>query len=70
MSLGQFEEARLFTTNAERERWETQATLFSVIVSLDFLERAYVRGSVPETESVVLSPTLDSAAGWTMNKGN
>lgn len=52
MSIGQFEEARLFTTNAERERWETQATLFSVIVSLDFLERAYVRGAVPESEYV------------------
>lgn len=54
MAISQFEEARLFTTNAERERWETQATLFSVIVSLDYLERAYVRGSVPESEYAVV----------------
>jgi hypothetical protein len=49
------EEARLYTTNAERERYETQATLFGIIVALDYLEKAYVRDSVSSTESARLS---------------
>lgn len=44
------EEARLYTTNAEREKYESQATLFGVIVALDYLERAYVRDSIPASE--------------------
>lgn len=40
------EEVRLYTTNAERERTENLATLYSIIVSLEYLERAYVRDSV------------------------
>ncbi|WVR08552.1 hypothetical protein IAU60_005607 [Kwoniella sp. DSM 27419] len=40
------EEVRLWTTNAEREKTENLATLYSIIVSLDYLERAYVRDSV------------------------
>ncbi|KIJ30736.1 hypothetical protein M422DRAFT_36448 [Sphaerobolus stellatus SS14] len=44
------EEARLYTTNAEREKYESQAALFGVIVALDYLERAYVRDSIPASE--------------------
>jgi ESCRT-I complex subunit VPS28 len=44
------EEVRLYTTNAEREKYESQATLFGVIVALDYLERAYVRDSIPASE--------------------
>ncbi len=44
------EEARLYSTNAERERYGMLATLFGVIVALDYLERAYVRDSVPAAE--------------------
>lgn len=44
------EEARLYTSNAERERYGLLATLFGIIVSLDYLERAYVRDSVPAAE--------------------
>ncbi|EJT51260.1 vacuolar protein sorting-associated protein 28 [Trichosporon asahii var. asahii CBS 8904] len=40
------EEAKLYTTNQEREQVENLATLYSIIVSLDYLERAYVRDSV------------------------
>ena len=32
--INPYEEARLYTTNAERERWEGLATLFGIIVSL------------------------------------
>ena len=44
------EEVRLYHTNAEREKVENLATLFSIIVSLEYLERAYVRDSVSGKE--------------------
>jgi ESCRT-I complex subunit VPS28 len=46
------EEVRLYTTNAEREKTENLATLYSIIVSLEYLERAYVRDSVTGRECV------------------
>lgn len=48
--INPYEETRLYTSNAERERWESMATLFSIIVSLDALERAYMRESVSEAQ--------------------
>jgi hypothetical protein len=50
------EEARLYTTNAEREKYESLATLYGIIVALDYLERAYVRDSVTAAECVVYIP--------------
>jgi len=47
------EEARLYTTNAERERYESLATLYGIVVALDYLERAYVRDSVTAAECVI-----------------
>ena len=47
------EEVRLYTTNTERERTENLATLYSIIVSLEYLERAYVRDSVTGKEWVI-----------------
>lgn len=46
------EEVRLYTTSGEREKTENLATLYSIIVSLEYLERAYVRDSVTGKESV------------------
>ena len=46
------EEARLYTTNAEREKFESLATLYGIVVALDYLERAYVRDSVTAAECV------------------
>lgn len=46
------EEVRLYTTNTEREKTENLATLYSIIVSLEYLERAYVRDSVSGKEYV------------------
>ncbi|KAL7409444.1 vacuolar protein sorting-associated [Mrakia frigida] len=46
MSINLDEELRLYTTPAERELYDSLATLFSIVVSLDYLERAYVRDSV------------------------
>jgi hypothetical protein len=47
------EEVRLYSTNAEREKYSTLATLFGIIISLDYLERAYVRDSITAAECVL-----------------
>lgn len=52
------EEVRLFTTNAEREKYGLLATLYGIIVSLDYLERAYVRDSVTAAEYATISSTV------------
>ena len=44
------EEVRLYTTNAEREKYGLLATLFGIIVALEYLERAYVRDSITTAE--------------------
>ncbi|KAF8159253.1 vacuolar protein sorting-associated protein 28 [Crassisporium funariophilum] len=44
------EEVRLYNTNAEREKYNTLANLFGIIISLDYLERAYVRDSITAAE--------------------
>jgi VPS28 protein len=53
-SLSLDEEARLYTTNAEREKYESLATLYGIVVTLDYLERAYVRDSVTAAECVLI----------------
>jgi ESCRT-I complex subunit VPS28 len=61
------EEVRLYTTAAERERTENLATLYSIIVSLEYLERAYVRDSVTGKEYVYVSvydSWLADVDGW------
>jgi ESCRT-I complex subunit VPS28 len=55
------EEVRPYTTSAEREKTENLATLYSIIVSLEYLERAYVRDSVTGKEWVCL---LSQGQGW------
>ncbi|KAJ7049152.1 vacuolar protein sorting-associated protein 28 [Mycena amicta] len=50
MSLSLDEEVRLYTTNADRERYNLLATLFGIVVALDYLERAYVRDSITSAE--------------------
>ena len=47
------EEVRLWSTNAEREKYESLATLYGIIVALDYLERAYVRDSVTASQYVL-----------------
>ncbi|KAG9318929.1 vacuolar protein sorting-associated [Chiua virens] len=44
------EEVRLYATNAEREKYSLLATLFGIIVALDYLERAYVRDALTAAE--------------------
>ena len=50
MTLSLDEEVRLYATNTEREKYESLATLYGIILSLDYLERAYVRDAVPASE--------------------
>lgn len=47
-------EVRLATTNSDRERFDELATLYGLIVSLDYLERAYVRDSIDSAQCVSL----------------
>jgi ESCRT-I complex subunit VPS28 len=44
------EEVRLYSNNAEREKYNNLATLFGIIVALDYLERAFVRDSITAAE--------------------
>jgi ESCRT-I complex subunit VPS28 len=53
------EEVRLYSTNAEREKYSTLATLFGIIIALDYLERAYVRDSITAAECVFLGFLVD-----------
>ncbi|KAL9713359.1 Vacuolar protein-sorting-associated protein 28 [Leucoagaricus gongylophorus] len=46
------EEVRLYTNNMEREKYNLLATLFGIIVSLEYLERAYVRDSITAAEDI------------------
>lgn len=41
---------KLYSTTSERDRFENLATLFGIIQSLDYLERAYVRDSISQTQ--------------------
>lgn len=46
------EEVRLYTNNADREKYNLLATLFGITVALDYLERAFVRDSITAAEYV------------------
>lgn len=44
------EEVKLFTTTAERDLYESLAEVYSIIVTLDALEKAFLKDSIPEAE--------------------
>ena len=56
------EEVRLYTNNMEREKYNLLATLFGIIVSLEYLERAYVRDSITAAEWTALSSAAKNIA--------
>ncbi|KAG6828904.1 hypothetical protein H0H92_006355 [Tricholoma furcatifolium] len=67
MALSMDEEVRLYSTNAEREKYNNLATLFGIIVALDYLERAFVRDSitaadVPSIEEFMTRYRMDNPA--------
>ncbi|AOW00852.1 vps28 protein [Yarrowia lipolytica] len=44
------EEVRLYSSPKERERYENLAELYSIIVSLDYLEKAFLKDSVSQQD--------------------
>ncbi|KAG5361915.1 Vacuolar protein sorting-associated protein 28 [Yarrowia sp. C11] len=44
------EEVRLYSSPKERERYENLAELYSIVVSLDYLEKAFLKDSVSQQE--------------------
>lgn len=58
LSLSLDEEVRLYTTNADREKFNLLATLFGIVVALDYLERAYVRDSITAAEYVLVDADM------------
>lgn len=46
------QEVQLPTTKASNDRFDHLSTLYGVIVSLDYLERAYIRDSITQEQCV------------------
>ena len=41
---------KLSTTTAERDLYDSLAEIYSIIITLDGLEKAYIKDSIPEAE--------------------
>ncbi|KAL8709666.1 MAG: hypothetical protein Q9220_005606 [cf. Caloplaca sp. 1 TL-2023] len=52
------EEVKLSTTAAERDLYDSLAEIYSIIITLDGLEKAYIRDSIPENEYTELCSRL------------
>ncbi|KAI4198721.1 MAG: hypothetical protein LQ350_005105 [Teloschistes chrysophthalmus] len=52
------EEVKLSTTAAERDLYDSLAEVYSIIITLDGLEKAYIRDSIPENEYTELCNRL------------
>ncbi|KAI4171365.1 MAG: hypothetical protein LQ343_004321 [Gyalolechia ehrenbergii] len=52
------EEVKLSTTAAERDLYDSLAEIYSIVVTLDGLEKAYIRDSMPENEYTELCSRL------------
>ena len=48
MNLNQ--EVKLSSTAAERDLYDSLAEIYSIIITLDGLEKAYIKDSIPEAE--------------------
>lgn len=44
------EELRLYKTSSEREKWETLADLYAIFVTVEHLEKAYIRDAIKPNE--------------------
>lgn len=44
------EEVKLYNTSAERDLYESLAEIYSIIVTLDAIERAYIKDSITESD--------------------
>lgn len=52
------EEVKLSTTAAARDLYDSLAEVYSIIITLDGLEKAYIRDSIPETQYTELCSRL------------
>lgn len=48
--LNPYIEAQLYTTPSAREKWDASANLYSLLLCLDALERAYVNQAIDERQ--------------------
>jgi hypothetical protein len=46
---------RLYENNRERERWETLADIYSLFVTVEHLEKAYIRDAIPADAYAIFS---------------
>lgn len=53
-----FQEVKLSETAAERDLYDSLAEIYSIIITLDGLEKAYIKDSVPEAEYTELCNRL------------
>lgn len=53
-----YQEVKLSTTAAQRDLYDSLAEIYSIIITLDGLEKAYIRDSVPESEYTELCGRL------------
>ncbi|CAG8605956.1 5783_t:CDS:2, partial [Acaulospora morrowiae] len=44
------EEVKLYANNKEREKYENLADVYAIIITMEYLEKAYVRDSVSAAE--------------------
>ncbi len=49
----EIKEVKLSTSNAERDLWDSLAEIYSVIVTLDGIEKAYIKDCISEAEYAV-----------------
>jgi ESCRT-I complex subunit VPS28 len=56
---------KLFTNNKNREKYDNMADLFSIIVLMEHLEKAFIRDSITADEYVLFFATLLFMAFWT-----
>jgi len=50
ISEGEEEEVELYTTSKERQYYDDQANLYSIILATEHLERAYARDCITQKE--------------------
>lgn len=50
ISDGEHEEVELYTTSKERQHYDDQANLYSIITATEHLERAYARDCITQKE--------------------
>ncbi|KAG1065726.1 hypothetical protein G6F42_026778 [Rhizopus arrhizus] len=61
------EEVKLFTNNKERDKYDNMADLYSIIVLMEHLEKAFIRDSITADEYTPQCANLIAKYKTTMN---